>query len=252
MSDARPKIMGVLIVAVLVLNLILGANAWKSNLKIKEIKIEGNRMVGTNELIQLTQVRPGTLLYKADLNAIQRNVTSHYYIKDAVVERNLPGSICVTVTERVPLVMINRLEPLYLDAEGVVLPRSGSRKPFDLPLMSGIPASESLTPGSILKHADIVEALQLLTAMKAMNRPLYNISEVQLRDGGDIVLYAAEGGVPIIFGRGNVANKLVRLETFWATVVRTRGPQDLQYVDLRFDDQIVARWNNAPTPGKPL
>jgi len=50
-------------------------------------------------------------------------------------------------------------------------------------------------------------------------------------------------GVPMIFGRGEIAMMLVRLEAFWNDVVHERGSDNLQYVDLRFDDQVVVRWN---------
>jgi cell division septal protein FtsQ len=89
--------------------------------------------------------------------------------------------------------------------------------------------------------------------MKIVNRPMYhNISEVQVRNGGDIIMYSAEGGVPIIFGRDEMPSKLVRLETFWNNVVRIRGTQLLQYVDLRYQDQVVARWNTEPSATKSL
>jgi cell division septal protein FtsQ len=80
----------------------------------------------------------------------------------------------------------------------------------------------------------------------------HNISEVQLRNGGDIVVYSTEGGVPIIFGRDDIPGQIVRLETFWNNVVHTRGTQLLQYIDLRYHDQIVARWNPEPSATKSL
>jgi cell division protein FtsQ len=253
MSDARPKTIGVLVLIAISICLVFGANAWKSSLVIKQIKIEGNRIVGTNEIVQLTQLQVGALLYKADLTAIQRNVMSHYYIKDAVIERNLPNSIHIKITERIPIAMINRGETLYLDANGVVLPRSVSRQLFDLPIISGLSSSESAALGSTISQSDVLESLQLLSAIKILNRPMYhNISEVQLRNGGDIVLYSAEGSVPIIFGRGEIPSKLVRFETFWNDIVRVRGPQNLQFIDLRYEDQIVARWNPESSASKSL
>jgi cell division septal protein FtsQ len=66
------------------------------------------------------------------------------------------------------------------------------------------------------------------------------------------VLFAAEGGVPIIFGRGELASKIARLEVFWNDVARARGPQNLQYVDLRYQDQVVARWTNDQAPAKTM
>jgi cell division protein FtsQ len=253
MSELKPKTFGVLSLIALLVFLAFGANAWKSNLKISQIKIHGNRIVSTNEIIQLTQVHLGAFLYKADLTGIQRNVMSHYYIKNAVVERNLPNSINIEIVERVPIAMILLSEPLYLDEDGVVLPKSISRKMYDLPMISGIAESESFILGSAITKPDEIEALQLLAAFRSVNRPLYyNISEVHVRNGGDMVLYSAEGGVPIIFGRGELPQKLSRLETFWNDIVRTRGVQYLHYVDLRYQDQIVVRWSTEPSSAKRL
>ena len=253
MSEGKPKSIGIWVLLTIAIGLVCSANVWKSSLKIKQIKIEGNRIVGENEILQLTQVQTNTLLYKVDLSAIQRNVMSHHYIRDAVVERSLPNALHIQIVERVPIVIVNRPETMYLDERGVVLPRTVSHRLFDLPMMSGIPESEPLPLGSAITQVDVLEALQLLSTMKTANRTMYiNISEVQVRNGGDIVLYSTEGGVPIIFGRGEMPSKLVRLETFWNDVVRTRGTQSLQYVDLRYHDQIVARWNTKPSGTKNL
>jgi cell division protein FtsQ len=253
MSESKPKTFSVLMLIGLLICLAFGANAWKSSLKINQIKIDGNRIVNTNEIVQLAQVQIGALLYKADLTAIQRNVMSHYYIKDAVVERNLPNSITIQIIERVPIAMVNLSEPLYLDEDGVILPKTVSYKIFDLPMISGISANEHSVAGSTISQPDEIEALQLLAVLRTINRPLYhNISEIQVRNGGDIILYSAEGGVPIIFGHADLSEKLVRLEIFWNDIVRTRGVQYLQYVDLRYQGQIVARWNQELLTSKSL
>jgi cell division protein FtsQ len=253
MNESNPKTFGVLTLIALVICLAFGANAWKSSLKINQIKIVDNRIVNTNEIVQLTQVRMGALLYKADLTAIQRNVMSHYYIKNAIVERNLPNSLTIQIVERIPIAMVNLSELLYLDEEGVVLPRTVSRKIIDLPMISGVSQNKPFVIGAAITGPDEIEALQLLAVLKTVNRPLYhNISEIQVRNGGDMVLYSAEGGVPIIFGRGELPDKIVRLETFWNDIVRTRGVQYLQYVDVRYQDQIVARWSPEPSTAQSL
>ncbi len=243
MKKIRSKKIILLSLLAFALILVFGANAWKSSLKVAQIKVEGNLIVGTNEIVQLTQIQPGTLLYQADLTAIQRNVMSHYYIKDAVVERNLPNSISVSVSERVPIAIVNRVETLYVDDEGVVLPRSISKKLFDLPVISGIPLSEELALGSTIRDDQTRQALQLLMTMRSINHEMYyNISEIQVHTAGDIVLYAVENSMPIVFGIGDVAEKFVKLEVFWAEYIKTRGAHSLQYVDLRYRDQIVAKW----------
>lgn len=227
-----------------VTGLVVASNLWKSELRVRRVAVEGNRIVETPEILQLVKIEKDAQLHEVDLMAVRKNVLSHYFIKDAVIERDLPATIKITVKERAPLAIVNAQEVLYLDEDGVVLPHSISKALFDLPILSGVPGTITLKPGMTLKNADVREALEILATSKLLGKELYYmISEVRLRDGGDIVLYAAEWGVPIIMGKGNIPNKLVRLETFWREVVRQQGSERLQYVDLRFDDQIVVRWN---------
>ncbi len=226
--------------------LVVWSNVWKKNLTISRVTVEGNRIVEANEILQLAQVKKGSPMYDLDLASVQRDVASNFFIKDVMVERDLPSTIRVTVVERSPIVMINRSDILYLDQDGVVLPHSISKETFDLPILSGIGADVSLKTGSTLSSTDVREALDILAAAKSVSREMYHlISEVRLRNGGDIVLYAAERGVPILFGHGEVASKMVRLEKFWNEVVRERGAQNLQYIDLRYDDQVVVRWDTT-------
>jgi cell division protein FtsQ len=244
MSASRPVKYGLAMLLVLAIGLVVAANLWKSGLKVKRVTVEGNRIVETAEIMQLVNIKKNVQLEEIDLTAVRSSILSHYFIKDATVERDLPATLKISVTERAPLAIINSAQILYLDEDGVVLPHSISKQLFDLPVLTGVPAGIALTPGTAIKDDDVRKALEILTTSKIVSKELYHlISEVRLRNGGDIVLYAAEWGVPIIFGRGEVASKLVRLEAFWDNVVRERGSENLQYVDLRFDEQVVVRWN---------
>ncbi|MEX0601902.1 MAG: FtsQ-type POTRA domain-containing protein [Bacteroidota bacterium] len=227
--------------------LVVLANVWKSSLTVDRITVSGNRVVDTNEILQLAQVTKGVRLEDVDVREVRNNVAGHYFLKEVVVERDLPATIKITVIERTPLAMITGEEILYVDEEGMVLPHSISEEVFDLPLVTGLGAA-SLEAGMLIERDDFREALEILVAAKAINRELYHrVSEVRLRDGGDLLLYAAEGGIPIIFGRGNVVRKLVQLEVFWNEVVVRQGSGRLQQIDLRFEDQIVVRWKESTT-----
>jgi cell division protein FtsQ len=244
MSTSRSRKFSFITLLVVVVGLIVSANLWKTGLRVQRVTVEGNRIVETAEIMQLVRIQKNTQLQDIDLTAVRKDILSHHFIKDAVVERDLPATLKITITERLPLAIVNSAEILYLDEDGVVLPHSISKQLFDLPVLSGISPEIALAPGGTINNPDVHEALQILATSKLVSKELYHlISEVRLRSGGDIVLYAAEWGVPIIFGRGDIANKLVRLEAFWNDIVREKGSQRLQYVDLRFDDQVVVRWN---------
>ena len=65
------------------------------------------------------------------------------------------------------------------------------------------------------------------------------VSEVRIHSGHDMVLYSADTGVPIIFGRGDAAKKMVKLDAFWKKFIAEQGSQDIRYIDIRFDDQVI-------------
>ena len=243
MKTARKLTIGFAALLLTGVMLIAGANLWKGELIVRRVTVAGNNVVMANEILQLAHIETGAKLYDLDLMRIQKDVLSHYFLKEVVVERDLPSTVRITVVERSPLAMISGGELRYLDPEGVVLPHSVSGELFDLPLISGIPSGLSTNVGSVLRHPDIEEALNILTTAKHVGNDLFHlVSEIRLRNGGDLVFYTAEAGIPILFGRGNAASKLVRLLTFWESVVRERGPSSLQYIDLRFEDQVVVRW----------
>lgn len=243
MKKTRKLIFGFISLVLLGGFLVAGANFWKASLTVQRVLVHGNSVVQTNEILQFAHVGDGARMYDLDLMKIQKDVLSHYFIKEVVVERDLPSTIRITITERTPIAMINPGELRYLDPDGVVLPHSISGELFDLPLISGLPTGVSPKVGSPLTHLDIQEALAILSTARLVNREMFHlISEVRLRNGGDIVLYTAEGSIPVLFGRGNAASKLVRLETFWNEVVRERGSHLVQYIDVRFEDQVVVRW----------
>lgn len=251
MKSSRTLKLGLVALLVGGAALIVLANMWKSDLILKAVEVEGVNAVSRNEIVQLAQVRMGERMDDLDLLGIGERVESHFFVKDVIVERDLPSTLVIKVTERQPAVILPQGELLYLDDEGIVLPNLASREVFDLPVLSGLAQSGALHPGNRIEGGDVMEALQILRGAQMLNRELYHmISEISVRGKGDIILYAAEGGVPILFGRGNIARKLVYLESFWKEIISVEGTHNVQYIDVRFEDQIVVRWKASHVPNQ--
>lgn len=242
---SKIKKLSAVFLIIFALVLIIAANNWKAHLKVKRICVTGNKILSADEVIKLSGIQLGTFIYKISLTDIQQKLMNYYYIKDVVVQRYFSNIIRVHITERLPLaVLINSTEITYVDDEGMVLPVRTSSDIFDLPVISGFMSDKPLKIGLKITNYNFHEILQLLALMKQANRPLYhNISEAQLQNDGDIILFTTESTVPVIFGQGDIASKLVYLEAFWNTIIRTQGLQNLRYIDLRYNGQIVACWN---------
>jgi cell division septal protein FtsQ len=188
------------------------------------------------------------LLDTVSLGAIRDRLAGDPYIRTARVSRTFPGTVTIDIEERIPVASFNINGQIrYIDVEGVVLPPMKSDARFDLPFVSGIPALRKARVGVTVESDDYFEAIALLDAALATDSSIYRlISEVDMNGGGDIIIHSVDLAVPIMFGRGDAPAKFALLRSFWAKFVLDEGPEKLDYLDLRFSDQVVAKWNNKP------
>jgi len=233
--------MGVLILVAL--GGLIGAQFWKRDLKVAGVKTEGNRILSAAEIQRLAQVPMGARLFDVDLAVIKRRVLKNPFVREAAVQRDLPDRISIRIEEREPIAALSGSSLLYLDAEGMVLPPVRSEQVFDLPVITGAIQDQDRVPGRTVTGKSLQDALQLLRAALELDENLYRrVSEVAIRDDGDLVAYTVDFGVPVVFGRGDLAVKLATVESFWNSVVNTRGAHELASIDVRFTRQVVVRW----------
>lgn len=241
-GNAGTVLMLVLIVAVVVVA--LGANSWKRDLPVSNVRAEGNTIVPSAEILRLAAIPKDTKLFSVDIAEVQKRVRQNPFIRAASVNRQGPEGISIVVEERTPVAILVMNQMLYIDEEGVVLPLLKSERLFDLPVLTGSLPEAECVPGRRVTKASILEALHLLSISRVISDELFRrISEVQVNESGDLVIYTAEAGVPVLMGHGDLPTRLLKFDSFWRQIVERRGPQQLQQVDLRFEDQVVARWN---------
>jgi cell division protein FtsQ len=244
----RPRAAGLAMVLLLVtaMGVALGANIWTRDLIVKDVHTEGNRIVSSGEILALAAIPRNQRLFDVDLNMARKRVQANQFIRAVSVNRDVPDRISITVEERIPIAAIAGERMLYVDADGMILPPARSEYIFDLPVLTGaLPLSECV-PGKRVTSEVLREAVQIVSTAQKISDDFYRLlSEIHIDSGNAIELFTSESGVPVLFGRGDVAAKMVRLDAFWKEFVSQRGAQELQYIDLRFDDQVVVRWNKT-------
>ncbi len=221
----------------------LGTMQWKEHLTISGIIVEGEHIVTKEEVVALAHVSLKTKMYDIDLLSVKKNIQQNHFVKNAVVTRDAPATLRISVEERTPIALLSipgRSDMLYIDDEGYVLPHVSSQAIFDLPVISGIDSLADVAVGQRTTHADVLAALEALETARRVSSELFHlVSEVRIHSGHDMVLYSADTGVPILFGRGDAAKKMVKLDAFWKKFIAEQGSQDIRYIDIRFDDQVV-------------
>jgi cell division protein FtsQ len=244
----RPHVAGLVMVLLLMvaMGVALGANLWRRDLVVKDIRTEGNRIVASSEILALAAIPKNQKLFEVDLNQARKRIQANQFIRTVAVNRDVPDRISITIEERVPVAAIVGEKMLYIDAEGVVLPPARSEYIFDLPVLTGALPQSECVPGKRVTSDVLREALQIITTAQKISDDFCRlISEIHIDPAHSIELFTSESGVPVIFGRGDVAGKMVKMEAFWREFVSQRGAGELQYIDLRFEDQVVVRWNQT-------
>jgi cell division septal protein FtsQ len=176
------------------------------------------------------------------------------------VTRDPPRTLRVEVVERTPIAMLINVQSCdwLLDEDGVVLPAAQGITVHDLPVITGVgDVATALTPGVRIVHRRVLQGLQALKAIRSIDpRLLHLFSEISLEHARDLVLYTMEGGVPVILGSPErLSEKMQAFRTFWENVAMKYDPASLEYVDLRWKEQVVTRWRDAgstPPGGSPV
>ena len=226
---------------VIIVAAVFGIKAkWQNHVPVKQVSVEGISVVSKEEIVRLMNLPPNVPMYRLDLTAIQKNILSNSFIEKAIVQRDAPSTLRVIIEERKPAAILVASELYYIDGDGTVLPYIASSETYDIPVISGVDSLNKIKTGQKLLNADIFEALEIINASKMTNENLFHaISEIHLRKGHDLVMYSFETGAPIIFGKGDAVKKMVKLEAFWQKFLQNSDTKDIQYIDIRFDDQVV-------------
>jgi cell division septal protein FtsQ len=221
---------------------------WKDARKVAKVVVENAAIFSEKNVRARAKVPAGALIDTLSLTAVRERLVSHPYIRDARVSRSYPDALRIELDERVPVATFTVKGAIrYVDADGVVLPYLESAVTHDLPTITGVPELAGAEFGEAVGGESYFEALAILSDALETDSSVYHlISEVNMSDGDDIILYSADGGVPIRIGRGDTKRKLAMLRAFWDGFVRDEGPENLEYLDLRFGDKIVAKWTNQP------
>ncbi len=205
-------------------------------LPIKKIEVHGAALTTREDVTEALGVGIGDPIMAASIPELERNVETLPFVEAAVVQRRLPGTLLVTLTERSPFaVWQNQGHFVLIDRTGKIVENQGfSGKDAEafakLPLVVGEGAPAAA--GALIAALDAEPALRAhVAAMVRVGERRWNLS---LKNGCDVLLPEAEE-VPAI-------TRLAALDKQYSLLERP-----LQVIDMRLPDRLVLR----PPPPPP-
>ena len=240
---------------------------------IQRVDVQTDGVIAPDQLRAWAGVRLGANLIALDLAAVKRNLELITVIETVSIERVLPHTLKVRVTERDPIAQVNVLHAggaggltvsvLQLDAGGAVMqpldPRLRavplSQMDAPLPVISGLNAYQ-LQPGRRVDLPQVRAALQLISAFD--RSPMAGLVDLRRLDvsAPGVVTVTTGQGAEITFGLDNMEQQLRRWRGIYDYGQRLK--KNIASADLAVANNVPVRWMEAsaapgatPAPAKP-
>lgn len=245
-----------LIILIVVSSVVL-ANKWKADSRYDKITIKGNVSVTREEILDVARLKD-TIAFDDELNLkiIQDRILRHPEIKKAFVSKQPPDELVIEVIEKRPLAIVSLdNEVKLIDEELELFTYKNIKKIFDLPVISGLKLSPSEAQTSKLKSEEIRIAMFIIMNTYKKNKVLYNsISEINFSDPNAVIIYTNDVPFPCYLPREtevSIANKdyqktllnrLIYLNNYLAQIYPDNRSKKINYLDLRYSNQIVVNY----------
>lgn len=242
-SERRSKIYGLFIFAVLIFGMLylsIISERKEFNRQIKSIKITGNYLLNQNEYLAFAKLDNDSQI-NVTLPVIKSRLEKHPYVKRADVEFSGDNEVHINISEKhIKAVLVNGNKFYLATGNFEILPLFPNTKISDMPVITNISNSVLLKKNQVLKTPDLVEAFKIIDTTDLTNEELYKkLSEINLRNGGDIILLFSGINPPVIFGRGNTVNKIYSFnQLLKEESLQSRFVMNSSYIDLRFNNEI--------------
>ncbi len=224
---------------------------------IQQIDMQTDGVIAPEQLRRWAGVKPGANLIALDLAAVKRNLELVSVIDSVSVERVLPRTLKIRVTERDPIAQVNvpradgasgiAVSVFQLDAAGMVMqpldPRLSTvplaQMNSQLPVIAGLNAFQ-LQPGRRMELPQVQAALRLVGAFsRSPMAGLVDLRRVDVSAPGVVVVTTGQGS-EITFAPDNLDLQLQRWREIYDLGLRQQ--RAIASVDLAVANNVPVRW----------
>ncbi|HBG21015.1 MAG TPA: hypothetical protein DDY32_17560 [Desulfobulbaceae bacterium] len=219
--------------------------------KVGDVEISGCRMVSKDKLQEASGIIPRqTSLIGLNTVGIEAQLSTVHWVKRAVVRRDWPSTVRITIEENVPVAILNtpgsQDAPLhYIDMKGAQVMPVIHGADVDFPVVTGLMelADEQQRAKSL---AEVLAFLKKV-GNNDPHLPAQSISEIHVNQVGEIVVHMVEYPFPIFFGSGNTNQKYSRLVQVLRSLYKKPNAKELlsqiEYIQMDYlnDKVLVAQ-----------
>jgi len=205
-------------------------------LTVSDVTVEGRETTDGETILAALAARPGTPILAVSPKRAKQQLETLPWVRSAVIERRLPGTLYVRLVERKPLALWQHGGKIALiDRVGAVIPVARLDRFAKLPMVVGEGAASHAAEFLDLLASEPDLAVRVTAAIRVGDRR-WNL---RIDNAIDVLLPADE--------TAEAWARLARLERSAALVQR-----DVQTIDIRLPDRLVLRVSPEPPKETPV
>ena len=198
--------------------------------EVRRVEVRGTRYLAPHEALRASGITRASNVFQ-DYSAWRSALERLALVDSVVIERELPGTLRLTIAEAEPIALLARTELQALNVEGELLPIDPTRVDLDLPVISASEVDE-----------DTRSALRTLAAIKKAEPAMYGwVSDVEPMGTGIRVRLRSPVGAEALLPPNPGALQLRELRLTLADLAARQEISRLVRIDARYRDQIVVR-----------
>lgn len=209
--------------------------------RLSEIRLRGERFFTQEEAVRTLALEPTASVWD-DTKVLKSRLLEHPLVKDVRIYRRFPHALLIKVVEEEPVALFPNPTMEPVDETGHILPIDPVAHQLDLPIMA---ASTGSGAGSL--SAAGLRTLAGEIARLARGNPEFcaRVSDYALHPGGYVTARISDPPVRLHFRPGLQSG---RIQTGLRVLKDAQNRFDegsVADLDLRFDDQVVVRFDRA-------
>ena len=229
--------------------------------RLQEIKLETNGYIDHTRIVEVTGIDLEASIFAIDTDVIRDRMRALPEVTQCVVERRLPGTLLVTLTERRPVVWLKSDQGefpgkqkggILVDEDGVTFPCEGAlwETSRDLPVVTvRDPQPDAFEHGQKMKHSEAMRALHLVQVFSAGDvRENWMPSEVVILNNYSMQVLCNDGS-RAVFGMYDHDRQLGDFITVRERAMTTR--RVIEHVNLIPEKNIPVKFGGEPLLVKP-
>ena len=214
--------------------------------KVKKQKLNFIELKGNYHLTEDQYLKFGNLYKRENYEGlssilIRDRLVKHPYVKnvDVKYDDNSKATILLNEKEFETVLLING-KNYFLTSNFELLPILPYTQKIDYPVIVNPNYNGDFKKFKVLdKNEDLITAYKIIDAIRLTDSELLaGLSEIDMQNGGDIVLYFTFLHYPVIIGRGEEVKKIVIFQRLWDSIKGNEVNQELKYLDIRFSDKV--------------